>query len=32
VAFWPGLLAGCAVTTLLYIGMAALLARAGVSI
>lgn len=32
VAFWPGLLVGCTLTTLLYIGMAALLARAGITI
>ena len=32
VAFWPGLLAGCTLTVLLYIGMAALLARAGITI
>lgn len=32
IAFWPGLLLGCALTTTLYIGMTALLARAGVSI
>jgi hypothetical protein len=30
--FWLGLLAGCTLTALLYIGMAALLARAGISI
>ena len=32
VAFWPGLLMGCVLTTTLYIGMTALLARAGISI
>lgn len=32
VAFWPGLVAGCALTAALYIGMTAALARAGISI
>jgi hypothetical protein len=32
VTFWPGLLVGCTITALLYIGTMALLARAGVSI
>ena len=32
VAFWPGLLLGCVLTTGLYLVMAAALARAGVSI
>lgn len=32
VAFWPGLLLGCGLTTVLYIAMTAVLARAGVAI
>lgn len=32
VAFWPGLLMGCALTTALYIGMTVVLARVGISI
>ncbi len=32
IAFWPGLALGCALTVLLYIGMAAALSRFGVAI
>lgn len=32
VGFWPALLSGCLLTVLLYVAMAALLARAGVKL